>query len=59
VAVNMAEVLTRACARWQIRRFTFGPMSKSALKRLNRSTLRRYEDVLADLSARYSIDWAA
>lgn len=59
VAINMAEVLTRACARGQIVRFTYGPMSKSALKRLDRSTLRRYEDVLADLSERYGIDWAA
>jgi hypothetical protein len=59
IAVNMAEVLTRACARGQIARFTFGPTSKAGFKRLDRSTLKRYEDVLADLSARYSIDWAA
>jgi hypothetical protein len=58
-AMNLAEILTRACARWQIKRFSFGPMSKSAFKRLDRSTLRRPEDVLDALSAQYHIDWAA
>lgn len=58
-AVNLASILARACARLQIARYTYGPMSKSALKRLDRATLRRPEDVLDALSAQYHIDFAA
>ena len=58
-AVNLASILARACARFQITRYQYGPISKSALRRLDRASLRRPEDVLDALSAQCHINWAA
>ena len=59
VAMNAASVLARACARWQITRFTFGPMSKRQLKKLDRTRLERYEDAFERLGREWAVNWNA
>ena len=59
VYMNALQVLGRAMARGQITRQQMGPMSKTRLRQLDRSSLRRYEEVFADLSRAHGIDWGA
>lgn len=62
-AMNLAEILTRASARGQIRRYTFGPLPPSALSALPREVRDdprlRYEPVLEQLAQDHHIDWSA
>lgn len=59
VGVNAAMILARACARWQISRYTFGPARQSDFDKLDRRALLRYEDAFALIGERYHIDWGA
>jgi len=63
VAMNLSEILTRACARRQITRYTFGPMPVAELKRLPKTTKNapelRYEPMLSKLASEWQIDWSA
>lgn len=59
VYMNAIQILGRAMARRQITRFQIGPASKTKLRRLDRSTLVRYEDAFASLARTYRIDWGA
>jgi hypothetical protein len=62
-AMNLSEVLTRACARAQILRYTFGPLPPVKLSALPREVRNspelRYEPVLERLARDYEIRWSA
>jgi hypothetical protein len=62
VAVNAADLLARACARYQISRYTFGPVPAYQLKRwtkADRDALQRYEDAFEAVGRAHGIDWGA
>ena len=59
VYMNATVLLARASATRQILRFQLGPLSNKGFRTLDRSKLRRFDEVLDDLGKQLGIDWSA